>query len=988
MNWKLLGITPCQASLAGLNDIHYSPNGQEILVCGAEGLKVINPAPGADPLIIDPQFPDLETTPLTCALDHSGRSIVVGLQDEVVLMDYATRTQKAVLHRSVLPIRHVVFNQLGTRVAIACEDSKIRLIDTDLNNLVILDGHDGAVRSLAWDPQGEYIVSTGDDRTLRVWQFTSDSTKQTHCMQLPLSDNPLASEEFFQSRIRFQPPQGNLLAVPCRKSIQLLERETWKVRKELKSSESDYNGVAWSRNGGYLASYEYRHNILIWDIQTGETIHRLPTDVPITSVEWSPVNSSQLAFIDSKGLLGVWTNILPETAAKEADALAEANKAGVPVTIDQLIPADDSEEEKQVKQRKLRVRSMFDDEASVSDDDSEGEELSEEEGEDRDYDEHVHDSDLRPVRPSKVQSSSSFSKSSSTSKPSSSSSSSSSTTTSSHHRLRTKLQTRQAPFHPGEVPRNEGLAHRRYMCRNSVGAVICTADRGTWSLEAKYADSGAHSTQRWIERAEPVLAAMSIHGAVVGYKEEKSEHGLDMRSAIQYRSFDSWGTAADWMLKFNEGENVVVAAVGGDWIAVATSQRKLRIMTSAGVQKALFALPGDAVCCAAHATAPLLNLVYHVADPDADGTQRLELMQFNVDTLKTQLKAPLSMAPGARLSWLDFSPSLAPLYGDSSETLYTLESAYSTEWIPIADLKTSASPSASSSTSAGSSSTSCQHWPIGMPSWLELICLRTARGVFPSPTPEPPIAIVPLRLPLCELEGNGPVQKEEQVVRKSIELAHLRQQPVRQRGAQFVSKETARDKLLLELVHIACKEQKPVRALDICQLLTLHKSFTIASQLAMRADQTLLARRIDDLTEERFSSTAASSSFIDEPASYPTARPSYQPTSISSPPPSKSVARSVPAAIAESADKPASTLSVDDPISAKSADTDSHAVEDAPPRSDFFSPKKSVRAAAPRSDEPAKRNPFIVKPKEAECKRVPSDSLFSQLGSLTKRPRT
>ncbi len=57
-------------------------------------------------------------------------------------------------------------------VAFGAEDKKVRVYDLEKKNMkFILEGHTDIVRSLAISNYDAFIVTSSDDKTLRVWNF-------------------------------------------------------------------------------------------------------------------------------------------------------------------------------------------------------------------------------------------------------------------------------------------------------------------------------------------------------------------------------------------------------------------------------------------------------------------------------------------------------------------------------------------------------------------------------------------------------------------------------------------------------------------------------------------------------------------------------------------------------------------------------------------------------------------------------------------------
>lgn len=63
-----------------------------------------------------------------------------------------------------LAIRAVKFSPNGTRVAVASDELKVKVVDVrDTTKMQLLDGHTKAVRKVAWSPDGQLIVCVSRD---------------------------------------------------------------------------------------------------------------------------------------------------------------------------------------------------------------------------------------------------------------------------------------------------------------------------------------------------------------------------------------------------------------------------------------------------------------------------------------------------------------------------------------------------------------------------------------------------------------------------------------------------------------------------------------------------------------------------------------------------------------------------------------------------------------------------------------------------------
>lgn len=63
----------------------------------------------------------------------------------------------------------VAFSPSGKRLAIACSDSLVRVVEVDSCEVSSLSGHRDGVQSVTFDHQGEALMSAGSDGIINMW---------------------------------------------------------------------------------------------------------------------------------------------------------------------------------------------------------------------------------------------------------------------------------------------------------------------------------------------------------------------------------------------------------------------------------------------------------------------------------------------------------------------------------------------------------------------------------------------------------------------------------------------------------------------------------------------------------------------------------------------------------------------------------------------------------------------------------------------------
>ena len=155
-----------------------APDGKTVLTGGGDGSLTLWKASGEKIRSFVAHGPG--TTIRAVAFARGGRLLVTSADGAgasgtaparaVILWDPET----GVAFRTIRNATHFALADDGRTLAVAGDATSIRVVDViTARELARLDGHEGGVTALAFAPGGTRLVSTGADRTVRVWALAA-----------------------------------------------------------------------------------------------------------------------------------------------------------------------------------------------------------------------------------------------------------------------------------------------------------------------------------------------------------------------------------------------------------------------------------------------------------------------------------------------------------------------------------------------------------------------------------------------------------------------------------------------------------------------------------------------------------------------------------------------------------------------------------------------------------------------------------------------
>mmetsp|Transcript_34186 Transcript_34186/g.80997 ORF Transcript_34186/g.80997 Transcript_34186/m.80997 type:complete len:821 (-) Transcript_34186:46-2508(-) len=216
--------------------------------------------------------------------------------------------------RFPLPVRDLKFDNDGQYLAVASDDAEIKLVNvTDTEDIKTLEGHDGGVKSLAFNPAYPLLASSGADRTVRFWDLETHTEKGkiTQCYSKEAASASLDGAPVNLCSVDWT-ADGTLLAVAGGLDVKAVSRETLQEVEGFKGGHiKNVSMVKFSKNGLYLMSIDEDGVVVIWDVENRESIRRFENPAKVLSGAWDPFTNA-VALIADDGKYGMIPDVIPD----------------------------------------------------------------------------------------------------------------------------------------------------------------------------------------------------------------------------------------------------------------------------------------------------------------------------------------------------------------------------------------------------------------------------------------------------------------------------------------------------------------------------------------------------------------------------------------------------------------------------------------------------------------------------------------------------
>lgn len=241
-----------------------------------------------------------------------------------------------------------------------------------------------------------------------------------------------------------------------------------------------------------------------------------------------------------------------------------------------------------------------------------------------------------------------------------------------------------------------------------------------------------------------------------------------------------------------------------------------------------------------------LAVVTHASPPLPSNEQILEFRVFNIRSGTQPRRGRLPLTPGSCLSWFGFSEEGHLSSFDSTGVLRVFTNQYGGSWLPLF----SASKLKKSEEN---------YWVVGLNSSKLFCVICKSPDSFPEATPKPILSLLDLSFPLASSDLGSEILENEFImnnmhlhrIQSTIEEMEATGEDASLLDDEAFNTEAALDRCILRLIASCCNGDKLVRATELVKLLALEKSVKGAIKLVTALKLPNLAERFNAILEER-----------------------------------------------------------------------------------------------------------------------------------------
>ena len=205
----------------------------------------------------------------------SGSMRFPGPTGRLHLWDPNTGQRHLLFPKNVPEVTSLAFRSDGAHLAAGHVNGLVTIWNAKTAELLFrLDTHVAEVSDVAYNPDGSLLASVGQDAGLHLWNAKTGILVRTG-----------VGHRAFVTAVEFSPDGKRIATASEDGTLKLWDVATAHVLHTMRHDSGEARGVAFTRDGSRLISTggidHRRGDVVVWDVETGEMVRRLPghTDI-------------------------------------------------------------------------------------------------------------------------------------------------------------------------------------------------------------------------------------------------------------------------------------------------------------------------------------------------------------------------------------------------------------------------------------------------------------------------------------------------------------------------------------------------------------------------------------------------------------------------------------------------------------------------------------------------------------------------------------